>query len=102
MRALKILVYGMGVVLIVGVIVLVVTIAYRLKHRSTEAPMATQTVIPPNGKPRPVPLPTGAKIVAAQSDGDRVMVRLDLADGTEELLLLDWKTGNTLATLNLK
>ncbi len=102
MRALKVLVYGMGVVLIVGVILLVVTIAYRIKHRSVEVPMAMQAVIPPNGKPRSVALPTGAKIVAAQTDGDRVMVRLGLADGSEELLLLDWKTGNTLATLNLK
>lgn len=104
MRALKTLVYVMGVMLVVGFIALVVTIAYRLKHASTQAPTITamHTVMPPNSVPHSVALPVGAKIIAAQSDGDRVMVRLGLADGSEELLLLDWKSGATLATLTLK
>jgi len=102
MRALKILVYGMGVILVAGVIVLVVTIAYRLKHPRVETSSAAHTVIRPNSTPHAVPLPTGAKIIAVQNDGDRVMVRLALSDGSEELMLLDWRTGVTVGIIILK
>jgi Family of unknown function (DUF6476) len=103
MRALKILVYGMGVILVAGVIVLVVTIAYRLKHPRVETSSAAQTVIiQPNSTPHAVTLPAGAKIIAVQNDGDRVMLRLALSDGSEELMLLDWKTGETVRIINLK
>lgn len=102
MRALKILVYVMGVMLVVGTLVLAGTIIYRVKHRPAEATAAIPAVIPPNGMPRNVKLPTGAKVIATQSDGDRVMLRLMLADGGEQLMLVDWKTGAVLSSLNLK
>lgn len=102
MRALKIIVVVMGVMLVVGVVALGVGIAYRVNHRPPATPTAMRTIVPPRGVPRSVALPTGAKILDARSDGDRVMVRLGLADGGEQLLLLDWQTGATLATLNLK
>ena len=100
MRALKILVYGMGVVLVVGVIVLVVTIAYRLKHpRHPTEPARVETL---SAAPHLVALPPGAKVLGVQNDGDRVLVRLGFANGGEQLLLVDWKSGAVLATLNLK
>ena len=103
MRALKILVIVMGVLLIAGVVALGVGIAYRVNHpRTLEPPVAMRTVTPPNGLPRSVALPMGAKIVAVQSDGDRVMLRLGLADGGEQLMLVDWSTGAVLSVLNLK
>lgn len=102
MRALKTLVYSMGVILVVGVIVLVITIAYRLKHPHAEATPIPRSTIQPNGVPHIVALPSGAKILTVQNDGDRVMVRLSLGDGSEELMLLDWKTGTTLGIINLK
>jgi hypothetical protein len=102
MRALKILVYGMGVILVVGVIVLIVAIAYRLKHPRVATTSAAHTLASANGVPHAISLPVGAKIVAVQNDGDRVMVRLGLSDGGEELMLLDWKTGATLGIINLK
>ncbi len=92
----------MGVILVVGVIVLVVAIAYRLKHPHVEAALTPRTVIQLNGVPHAVAVPAGAKIVAVQNDGDRVMVRLGLGEGGEELMLLDWKTGATLGIINLK
>jgi hypothetical protein len=102
MRALKIIVVVMGVMLVVGVAALGVGIAYRINHRQAATPTTMRTVTPPNGVPRSVALPSGAKILAVQSDGGRVMVRLGLAEGGEQLMLLDWQTGATLATLNLK
>jgi hypothetical protein len=92
----------MGVMLVGGVIALGIAIAYRVKHHPPTAPTAVHVSIPPNGLARSVPLPEGAKILGVQSDGDRVMVRLGFADGREQLILLDWKTGAKLSTLELK
>jgi len=102
MQGLKILVVILGLLLIAGVVALGVGIAYRLNHgHLAPAPKAAR-MVPLNGAPRFVTLPAGAKILGAQSDGDRVMVRLGLSDGSERLMLLDWKTGAILSTLNLK
>jgi hypothetical protein len=102
MRALKILVVVMGVMLIAGIVALGVGISYRVNHRAAPALLAVPTAIPPHGMPRSVELPAGAKILGVQSDGDRVMVRLGLTDGGEELMLLDWRTGARLATFDLR
>jgi len=102
MKALKILVIVMGVMLVVGFAVLVVAIADRLAHPRSPAPIAAPTVMAPGGERRAIDLPAGAAVLAAQSDGDRVMLRLRLADGGEELILLDWKTGARLGTLDLR
>jgi hypothetical protein len=102
MQALKILVVVLGLFLIAGVVALGVGIAYRLNHRDLSPSPVTARTVPLSGATRLVTLPAGAKIITAQSDGDRVMVRLGLSDGTERLMLLDWKTGAILSTLNLK
>jgi hypothetical protein len=102
MRALKIIVVAMGVMLVVGVVALGFGIAYRVNHPRGTASPPPRSVIPPIGMPRTVTLPSGAKILGVQSDGDRVMVRLGLANGGEELILVDWKTGATLSILELK
>jgi Family of unknown function (DUF6476) len=102
MQALKILVIVLGLLLIAGVVALGVGIAYRLHHPSAAPSPTTAPRVTFGGAPRLVTLPAGAKILGAQSDGDRVMVRLGLTDGSERLMLLDWKTGAILSTLNLK
>jgi hypothetical protein len=102
MQALKILVVILGLLLIAGVVALGVGIAYRLNHPRLEPSPTMERMVPLSGAPRFVTLPAGAKILSAQSDGNRVMVRLGLPDGGERLLLLDWKTGAILSTLNLK
>lgn len=103
-RALRILVYAMGVMLVGGVIALGITIAiaYRVKHHVATGPVTAHTAIAPNGPINSLHLPTGTKILGVQSDGDRVMVRVALADGGEQLILLDWKTGARLSTLEIK
>lgn len=102
MRALKILVVAMGVLLVFGIVALGFGIAYRVHHPRNAGTAAIHAPIAPTAMPRAVALPPGARIVSAQSEGDRVMVRLALADGSEELLLLDWRSGATLAALTLK
>jgi len=102
MRALKILVVVLGVLLLAGVVGLGLAIVNRLNHSHPAPAPATARAMAPGGAPRFVTLPAGAKILGAQSDGDRVMIRVGLADGSERLMLLDWKTGAVLSTLNLR
>jgi len=102
MQALKVLVVVLGLLLLAGVVGLGVAIAYRLNHSHPAPAPATARMMSPGGAPRLVTLPAGAKILGAQSDGDRVMIRVGLSDGSERLMLLDWKTGAVLSTLTLQ
>jgi hypothetical protein len=99
MKALKLLVIVMGVMLVAGVAALAVVIAGRIGHRAAPAPILAMT---PSDAHRTAELPAGAKLIAAQSEGDRVMLRLALADGGEELWLIDWKSGARLAAIDLR
>jgi Family of unknown function (DUF6476) len=100
MKALKLIVIVMGVMLVAGIVVIVATIAMRLGHRA--APVEVTAVMAPNGEHRLVELPASAQVVSVQSEGDRITVRLKLPDESEELILLDWKTGARLGTIDLK
>jgi hypothetical protein len=102
MRGLKIMVIVMGVMLVAGIAALGLGIAYRVNHPRGQAPSAPHAIISPNGTARTVMLPSGAKILGVQSDGGYVMIRLGLANGGEELILVDWQTGRRLSTLDLK
>ena len=104
MRGLKILVVTMGIMLIVGIVALVVGIAYRVNHRVAPptATAMTRPAIPVGNLPHRLTLPADAKIVSIQSDGDRVTLRLALPDGGETLMLVDWQTGRTLSTIELR
>lgn len=102
MRALKTLVVVMGVMLVVGVVVLVVAIADRLAHRHPHASETARSVVSLHGERHAIPLPAGAKVLGVEGDGPRVVLRLALGNGEEELWLLDWRTGARLATIDLE
>ena len=91
MRALKLLVIAMGVLLAGGTVALVVAVSGRIAH----PPSAANA-----GQPRHVALPAGARIVSAKLSGDRILVRLALAGGGEQLVLLDARTGTQLAVID--
>lgn len=106
LRALKILVAVMGVMLVAGVVALAIGIAYKLGHRQPEtvesAAVKAAPPVTPRGRPIAIPLPAGAHIIAAQSDRDRLMVRIGLPDGGEEFALFDWKTGARIGSLEFR
>jgi hypothetical protein len=93
-RALKILVAVMGVLLAAGVMVLVVAIGMRLSHR-TPPPVAAFTA-------PPVTLPNGAKIEAVGAGPDRIVLDLLLLDGTRQLIILDMATGRLIGAIPLR
>jgi hypothetical protein len=101
MRALKILVVVMGVLLIGGTAALVAAIIERVNHRRAEPVAATAPA--GRGFERVViDLPAGAHVLGTEVAGDRIVVRVGLASGGEELMLLDPHSGARLGTIELR
>jgi|HubBroStandDraft_6_1064221.scaffolds.fasta_scaffold1241443_1 hypothetical protein len=94
MRGLKILVGVMGVMLIVGVAGLAVAVATRLSHR---APTPGTMFSAP-----PILLPHGSKIEMMSIGSDRIVLQVDLVDGSVELVVIDLATGRELGAIPLR
>jgi hypothetical protein len=95
MRGLKLLVGIMGVMLVGGTAVLIAAIIVRAGNRTTDArtPRFERAVIE---------LPDGARVLGTEAAGDRVVVRIALAAGGEQLLLIDARNGERLGTIELR
>ena len=94
MRGLKTLVIVMGVMLVVGIAGLVVAIATRLSHRAP-APPATFSA-------PPIMLPHGSTIETMSIGSDRIVLQVDLVDGSVQLIVIDLATGRQLGTIPLQ
>jgi hypothetical protein len=102
MRALKVLVVVMGVMLVAGVVVLAVAIANRIAYRHAHPTPIAPMIAARHGEHHTVVLPAGARILGITGDGGRMILRLGLADGSEAAWLIDWRTGARLATIDLR
>lgn len=92
MRALKFLVIAMGVLIVAGVGFIAITIADRsAKSLSGDAAPADVSVA----------IPPGSRIVETTLDGDRLALRLELADGATRVLVVDTATGREIARVNV-
>jgi len=94
MRALKILVIIMGVMLVGGFAALLAVIAGRVSRGP--APVAARAFAPP-----PIEIPRGARIEAMTAGSDRLVLGLVLPEGTRQLLVLDLATGARLGIIEL-
>ena len=110
MQVLKTLVIVLGVMIVAGIAVIGVTIY----HRATNP---VNSPVPPSAKPSTEPavrtgpgpgfgkvaldLPPGSRIVETTAEGDRLILRLRLADGGWQILILDMATGKRLGTFEL-
>jgi len=91
-RGLKLLVIVMGVMIVAGFTMLIVTIAGRLSRGSPAAPFATG----------PIDIPRGARVEAMTAGTDRLVLGLELPDGARRLLILDLATGRELGRVELQ
>jgi hypothetical protein len=95
MRALKILVVAMGVMLVVGFAALVALIASRI---SRGVPAATAA----HGfAAAPIDIPRGARIEAMTAAPDRLILALALPEGGRQLVVIDLTKGVRLGTIEL-
>lgn len=94
MQALKALVVVLGVLLVGGAGLVLGVILDRVNQSPASPGQEFAHAV--------VDLPAGARVLAAAADGDRLMVRIALAEGGEALILLDAKSGARLGTIELK
>ena len=100
MRALKILVIVMGVMLVGGFVALIISIAYMAKHKDTTVPVPAATRAP-YAAPA-IELPAGARIEAMALGADRLVLNIITPDGNRELLVLDLASGRRRGTIPLR
>lgn len=102
MRALKALVIGMGVLIVIAVVVLIVGVMNR-SDKSTAAENAGPGAVPPTSfSPQSILLPPGAEISETRIGDGRVVLRLALPGGNGRLIVLDADTGQITGTVDLK
>jgi hypothetical protein len=104
MRGLKILVVVMGILLVAGLAVVIGTIIGRVTKLAAPPPVAERPLPPPL---RPfgrtaLTLPAGAKVLEMRGAGPRVVLRIERADGSQALLVIDPGTGTELGTIDLQ
>ncbi|MCH8092697.1 MAG: hypothetical protein IID53_16425 [Proteobacteria bacterium] len=119
MQALKTLVIVLGVVIVAGIAVIGVTIYHRATNPvNSPVPDSPKPAAKPAAKPAPKPatepgfgpgfgrvvleLPPGSRVVEMTAEDDRLILRLRLADGGRQILILDMATGKRLGTFELK
>jgi hypothetical protein len=101
MRALKALVIGMGILIVLAFGLLI----YGLVKRSAgpEAAGASSTASGPCHPfgPVAISLPPGARIVDTRTDQGRMILQLELAGGVRRLLVLDLSNGALVGSFEL-
>ncbi len=94
MPGLKALVIVLGILIVAGLTLVAVTVARR-------AGGPDGTVSSGFGEVN-LRLPPGARLVDATVDGARLVLRLRLADGTDQVTIVDLQTGRPLGTVRLE
>jgi hypothetical protein len=96
MRGLKALVIIMGVLIVAGFAVIVVTLINRsvggngATVKSTGAPYKAE-----------FPIPAGATIVETDADDGRLIIRLKLPGGATQILIVNSATGRRIGQIDL-
>jgi hypothetical protein len=96
MRALKILVIGMGLLLVAGTLGL----AFVILHRLSSKPSTTTAQIVPTHGHADVTLPAGSHLVGITAIGDRLALHVQ-GPGGDAILLIDPTSGTILETIEL-
>ena len=97
LRALKILIAVMSVLLVAGIAALAIGIAGKLSHRRPPPALPEAAVTAPA-----ITLPHGASIERMSTGPDRIVLEVLLADGSAELVVIDLATGRLVGIFPLK
>ena len=96
LRALKLLVVVMGIMLVGGFATLVAVIAQRAAQRQPAVTPAQPFAA------APIELPAGARIETMAVGPDRLVIHMVLPDGNRELLIIDLASGRRLGAIPLR
>jgi hypothetical protein len=97
-RALKIAVIVMGILLVGGFAFVLAAIVYQA---SKGGQSGTGLPVVPSGVETALPVPKDATVTALSLDGDRLALHFNSAEGTE-IAVIDLKTGQVVARVKLK
>ena len=105
MQALKALVIGMGILILVAMAVLAVTVYKRATapsgERMIEAGQRTGVASGLAFGTVDLPIPEGAQVEEMNAGDDRLTLRLRLNDGSARIMVVDLASGSLLGTLLL-
>ena len=91
MRALKVLVIGMGVLIVAAVVTIAVTLYNRATMPAKVGPWA-----------KTVAIPAGSRIVDYRMDDERLVVRMAKNGLPDRLYVVDLETGAVVGTVTFK
>jgi hypothetical protein len=97
MKVLVTFVIIMGVLIVVGLVVVVVTIASRLGGEGRTATSAT----PPAFGTVDLPVAAGCQVAEASAAGERLILRLGSGERCNQVLIVDLTTGRLLGNIRL-
>jgi hypothetical protein len=104
-RALKIAVIVMGVLLVAGFAFVLAAIVYQASRLGEKPePAAAAVTAPmalPEGLASELPIPVGAEVTTLALDGDRLAVHLKSQAGAE-IAVIDLATGKVLSRIKLR
>ena len=95
LRALKVLVVVMGLLIVAGFAVIATELVLRMASTRTESAQATTPYDTSLG------LPAGSRIVDLVATNDRVTLHVRLPDGSDRLVLIDPRSGSVTARFAL-
>lgn len=96
MKGLLALVIIMGVLIVAGLIVVVVTIATRLSGSGTDTAAATAAF-----SPLDLPIPAGCEVMEMVAAEGRLILRLGRGERCSQVLVVDAASGRHLGTVRL-
>tara|TARA_Y100001934_G_C11888365_1_gene556474 strand:- start:179 stop:544 length:366 start_codon:yes stop_codon:yes gene_type:complete len=114
LRALKILVIVMGVVIVIGTAVVIITIIKRANTNWSELSVQSMNQVPVgqanvSGQAstagfgtQTVEIPRESEIADMVTQGDRLIIRLELTDGSQQVLILDMETGHRIGVFEIR
>jgi len=94
MQILTILVVLMGIMIVVGLFVVVYTIASRVIDKSSKGTVRPWTTI--------VDLAEGTKVNGITADGSKLFIKVDLKIGVSHVLIFDAETGKQIGELKFQ
>jgi len=108
MKALKVSVVLMGVLILAGLAVVAITVAKRGGAPPAETARIAPPVAPPLAGAAPagfgeatVTIPAGFAPVETRAEGDRMLIRLEGPGHAARILVIDLRTGHALGTVVL-
>ncbi len=105
MRALKGLVIGMAVLIVVGMGLFAYAVANRADLAAPRPPARDPAAVAPEGARRPsfgevtVPMPRGCEVVEMRPDGDLLYLRFGPSGVCGRVVIIDVATGAVLGTV---